>query len=106
MKGLLLVGIMAFGLSGAAHAQDADIAAGKTYAEEICSTCHAVEPGEEQSPVADAPAFQTVADTSGMTAMALSVWLQSSHPTMPNIVLKQDDARNVIAYIESLKTKQ
>ena len=41
----------------------------------------------------------------GMTEMALSVWLQSSHPTMPNIVLSQDEIRNVVAYIRSLKGK-
>ena len=39
-----------------------------------------------------------------MTATALSVWLQSSHPTMPNFILNNDDTRNIIAYILSLKT--
>ncbi len=53
----------------------------------------------------EAPPFQEVADTPGMTELALSVWLQSSHPTMPNIVLEQDDLRNVVAYIRSLKGK-
>jgi hypothetical protein len=28
-----------------------------------------------------------------MTALALSVWLQSSYPTMPNIILTQDEIR-------------
>jgi hypothetical protein len=40
-----------------------------------------------------------------MTDLALSVWLQTSHPTMPNIILEQDDMRNVIAYIRSLQSK-
>ena len=57
------------------------------------------------SPLPEAPTFQSVADTPGMTEMALTVWLQSSHPTMPNIVLKQDDLRNVVAYIRSLEKK-
>jgi len=35
----------------------------------------------------------------------LSVWLQTSHPTMPNIILEQDDMRNVIAYIRSPQGK-
>ena len=48
--------------------------------------------------------FQTVADTPGMTELALSVFLQSSHPTMPNIVREQDDLRNVVAHIRSLKS--
>ena len=47
---------------------------------------------------------KSVANTPGMTELALTVWLQSSHPTMPNIVLKQDDLRNVVAYIRSLET--
>jgi hypothetical protein len=41
-----------------------------------------------------------------MTELALTVWLQSYHPTMPNIVLKQDDLRNVVAYIRSLERKE
>jgi mono/diheme cytochrome c family protein len=105
MKALILAGIVTFGLSGGAVAQEADVAAGKAYAEEVCATCHAVEQGEEESPLYQAPTFQSVADTPGMTEMALSVWLQSSHPTMPNIVLSQDEIRNVVAYIRSLKSK-
>jgi mono/diheme cytochrome c family protein len=105
MKALILAGIVTFGLSGGAVAQEADVAAGKAYAEQVCATCHAVEQGEEESPLYQAPTFQSVADTPGMTEMALSVWLQSSHPTMPNIVLSQDEIRNVVAYIRSLKSK-
>ena len=60
---------------------------------------------ENMSPLAEAPTFQSVADTPGMTEMALTVWLQSSHPTMPNIILKPDDLRNVVAYIRSLAKK-
>jgi mono/diheme cytochrome c family protein len=86
----------------AAHAQDADIEAGAAYAQEVCAACHAVLPNEELSPLPQAPTFQSVADTPGMTDLALTVWLQSSHPTMPNIILKQDDLRNVVAYIRSL----
>ena len=57
------------------------------------------------SPLPEAPTFQSVANTPGMTELALTVWLQSSHPTMPNIILKQDDLRNVVAYIRSLESK-
>ena len=106
MKGLMVLAIaMLLGLSGATTAQDADVAAGEAYASAICAECHAILPGEEMSPLLEAPSFQSVADTPGMTELALSVWLQSSHPTMPNIVLEQDDMRNVITYIRSLKGK-
>jgi len=89
----------------AAKAQEADVAAGAAYAEKICATCHAVLANEQVSPLPQAPTFQSVADTPGMTELALTVWLQSSHPTMPNIILKPDDMRNVVAYIRSLKSK-
>jgi hypothetical protein len=41
-----------------------------------------------------------------MTEMALSVWLQSSHPTMPNIILNPDEMRNVVGYIRSLDRRE
>lgn len=103
MKALMLAGIVTFGLSGAGEAQEADVAAGKAYAEEICAACHAVQAGDLESPLFEAPPFPEVADTPGMTELALSVWLQSSHPTMPNFVLAPDDMRNVVAYIRSLE---
>jgi len=104
MKPIMAVAAAALLLSAhAATAQDADIAAGAAYAEQVCAACHAVLPGEEFSPLPQAPTFQSVADTPGMTELALTVWLQSSHPTMPNIVLEQDDLRNVVAYIRSLE---
>jgi mono/diheme cytochrome c family protein len=104
MKTIMAVATAALLVSAqAATAQDADIAAGAAYAEQVCADCHAVLPGEELSPLPQAPTFQSVADTPGMTELALTVWLQSSHPTLPNIVLEQDDLRNVVAYIRSLE---
>jgi len=106
MKALIgLATAVTLGAASAAWAQEADIEAGKVYATKICAACHEILPGEVDSPLFEAPSFQEVADTPGMTELALSVWLQTSHPTMPNIVLEQDDMRNVIAYIRSLKGK-
>jgi mono/diheme cytochrome c family protein len=105
MKGVtLLAAAMLLALGSEALAQDADIEAGAAYAGEVCAACHAVLANEQISPLPQAPTFQSVADTPGMTELALSVWLQSSHPTMPNIILKQDDLRNVVAYIRSLES--
>ncbi len=84
-------------------AQEAgDPQAGAAYAEQYCAKCHAIA-DEGASPEHTAPRFKDVANTSGMTATALRVWLQSSHPTMPNIILEQNDLSNVVAYILSLK---
>ncbi len=100
---LALAAAVLLALSSEAGAQDADIEAGAAYAKQICAACHAVLPNEQISPLPQAPTFQSIADTPGMTELALTVWLQSSHPTMPNIMLEPDDMRNVIAYIRSLE---
>lgn len=78
---------------------------GRTFAVEVCSGCHAVLPEHPVSPVAEAPRFEDVANTSGMTAIALTAWFQTSHPTMPNIALSDEEMRNVIQYILSLKSE-
>jgi len=99
-------------LAPAASAQVVgDPQAGQGIAMEICSTCHAVRPGEGIDPSPDplpfdeleALPFEDIANTPGVTATVLFVWLTSSHPTMPNIVLEDEDLRNVVAYILSLK---
>ena len=77
-------------------------AAGAAYAKQYCANCHAIA-DEDASPEHTAPRFKDVANTSGMTATALTVWLQTSHPTMPNIILEPNDMSNVVAYILSLK---
>jgi mono/diheme cytochrome c family protein len=78
-------------------------ARGQRVAETICSECHAVQKGATRSANANAPTFQTLAKTPGMTAMAFRVWLRSSHKEMPNIMLKNEEVDDVIAYVQSLK---
>ena len=40
-----------------------------------------------------------------MTATALRVFLTSSHPKMPNLILKPGQTADVIAYILSLRDR-
>ncbi len=80
-----------------------DAKLGVTYAQANCAGCHAILYGETESPNPDAPAFKAVADTPGITRTALSVFLQSPHPTMPNLIVPAQDADHLIAYILSLK---
>ncbi len=93
--------VMVLAASAAFSASEGDAKAGLAYAEHYCSTCHGI--AGEASPLAEAPPFHEVAQQKGMTATALQVWLETSHPTMPNIVVPPEDMRNVIAYILSLK---
>ena len=91
-------------LSAAAWAQElGSPARGERVAETICAECHAIQKGATRSANANAPAFQTLAKTPGMTAMAFRVWLRSSHKEMPNIILKNEEVDDVIAYVQTLK---
>lgn len=101
----LLSALVSFSwLSHTAAAEDVgDAKAGEAFARKVCAECHATGANEEASPNPDAPPFASVAATPGMNGRALAVWLQSSHPTMPNIILELKDRDDVIAYITSLK---
>jgi hypothetical protein len=47
--------------------------------------------------------FETIAKTPGMTAIALTAALRTPHRTMPNVIVADDDLRNVVAYVLSLQ---
>jgi hypothetical protein len=55
------------------------------------------------SPNKDAPSFFAIANTPGMTEMALGVFLFTPHRQMPNLIIPPSDARDLITYIVSLK---
>jgi mono/diheme cytochrome c family protein len=99
---LLSIAMFTAGTAGAAAAEDVgDPQAGFEYAREVCSGCHAIS--AETSKLPQATRFREVADRPGMTGTALRVWIETYHPTMPNIVVDKEDMLNVIAYILSLK---
>ena len=76
---------------------------GLALAQRLCSQCHAVRKEQAQSPNDNAPRFQVIASVPGMTSIALSAALNTSHRTMPNIMLQADEQADVIAYILTLK---
>jgi cytochrome c len=100
----LIIATTILAVAGGARAQQTGNAEkGLALARDACSECHAVVKTESRSPNANAPTFEAIANTPGMTSMALSAALQTSHRTMPNVVLKGDDMANAIAYILCLK---
>jgi cytochrome c2 len=91
-----------------ANAQDfsRDSEAGRVYARELCSPCHAVTAEQAaQRTIAIAPDFQTIANTPGMTAAALRAFLQMPHPKMPNLILSPEQSADVIAFLLSLRER-
>ncbi len=90
--------------AGPVVAQSAgDAKRGLAYAEKTCAECHAVLSSQMTSPRPGLATFKTIANTPGMTATAILVWLQTPHPTMPNLMIATSDRDDVIAYIISLK---
>jgi mono/diheme cytochrome c family protein len=79
-----------------------DVANGRAVAIQECGECHAVLPNAT-SPNANAPSFVRVANTPGMTSIALNAFFQTAHRTMPQISLPAAETRDLIAYILSLK---
>lgn len=103
----LAAGLALCAVSATASAEDpGDAGRGHAYAVKACAECHGIENDEAGSPNFAAPTFETIANTQGMSARALAVWLQTSHPTMPDLIIPVDDMHDVIAYILTLKDKE
>jgi mono/diheme cytochrome c family protein len=88
---LLLLAI----LSSALGQQLGDPTAGERLAAANCANCHGAH--------AAAPAFAAIAAMSSTTQTSLGVFLQTSHGSMPNLILSAVDRNNLIAYILSLR---
>lgn len=80
-----------------------DRAQGRDLARQVCAECHAVGASPSVSPNPNAPPFELIANLPGMTSIALTAALRTSHREMPNVILKPDELSNIIAYILSLK---
>lgn len=91
-------------LAAPAFAQEApgDVASGRRIAEAWCAACHKIDSEDARVPT-EAPSFVDVANLSSTTALALNVFLRSSHANMPNFQLTRQESDDVIAYILSLK---
>lgn len=84
-------------------AQVGSVEEGHKFAREICSECHLLgeEPGLSIN--ANAPTFEDIANTPGMTETALRTSLQTWHKNMPNLIIRDEEADSLVAYVLSLK---
>jgi len=99
--------VLAGALNAVAWAADAqDVEAGRDIAREVCRPCHVVTT-DQLAPrkFIIGPDFKDVANTSGTTATSLRVFLTTSHPKMPNLILTPQQSADVIAYILSLRDR-
>jgi mono/diheme cytochrome c family protein len=90
-------------MAGVAPAPAADFDNGLRLAQGVCADCHSVRAHEPRSPDPQAPTFQALASTPGMTSTALTVALTTAHAGMPMLRLTADERADLIAYILSLR---
>lgn len=101
---ILLASVLAVCLACPAGAQNpGEVTRGRAFAEKVCSSCHAVGPGQTFSPQPGLASFKIIANTPGMTGTALAVWLKTPHKTMPNFILEPQEIADVISYIVTLR---
>jgi len=89
-----------------------DATSGRKIVNSQCSSCHRVLPmlfpdRGETSPIDKdgPPSLQSVADMTSTTALSLKVFFRSNHKNMPNLILSDAQADDIIAYILSLKKR-
>jgi mono/diheme cytochrome c family protein len=78
---------------------------GMELAISMCAECHAVGEDTKDTPEPNAPSFRAVAAMPSTTRMAISAWFRSPHPSMPSLIIEDENANDLIAYILSLKGK-
>lgn len=107
MKPLVLSGLLV-GLAwvaGSAEAQQlGDPERGLIAAQRLCAECHGVAPSATSSPMTSAPTFERIAQIRGMTTMALSAWIHSSHKKMPLVKVDSTTIADIGAYLSALKS--
>jgi cytochrome c len=86
------------------EATPAEFAAGRTFAEEQCGTCHSVS-GQTQSSVRNAPPFSQLGRNYAISSLAeaLAEGMITGHDSMPEWELEPGEIRGLLAYIQSVQ---
>ena len=101
LKSLPLLMLLTLACPMMASAQDADPTLGRRIVQTECTRCHAIEPGASSNDPG-APNFTALARMPSVTDLSLRVFLQSSHRSMPNLVLSEPETTSIIAYLRGL----
>jgi cytochrome c len=98
VPGLICLPLLLLITNNASSQEKGDPAAGRRLVETECSACHGAS-----EPAIRAPSFAAIAAMPSTTALSIGVFLRTSHPTMPNVMLGPGDVDDVIAYVLSLR---
>jgi mono/diheme cytochrome c family protein len=83
-----------------------DPIAGGKLARQVCATCHIVSEDQLVDPDVGAPTFFEVIADPSVSELSLRAFLQTSHPTMPNLILTPEETDDIISYLLRLRRVQ
>ncbi len=91
-------------VSPAAQAEDRGPARGLAFAQAHCASCHAVA-RLKISPHPEAPTFEEVVNTPGLSSETLNSWLRNSHnfPEIMGFEIEPDQIDDLAAYMLTLR---
>ena len=95
---VVLVVVLALGMTATRQAGAADAGNGARLAQRWCASCHLVAPNQRE-PATEAPPFSDLAAHAGFDAGRLAFALLGPHPQMPDLMLSRDEAADLAAYI-------
>lgn len=78
---------------------------GSVLAQRLCSSCHLVDNRSDATANVGVPTLRAVANLPGQTATRIRNVLINPHPPMPDVRLSNPEIDRILAYIDSLRTK-
>ena len=100
--GLLIGAMWLAGGPAAAQGLPGDPAGGADHAREVSAESH-LESEDQMIDPGVGPSLLEVAEHPATTEMSLRAFLQTPHPTMPNLILSPEETDDIIAYLLALK---
>jgi mono/diheme cytochrome c family protein len=108
-----LVGAFALSVHAEEPSASDGISAGRALSLKVCAACHVVSSDQEMAPFLrpPAPTFRSIANRPGMTTESVRHSLTEAHRgpgepgRMPNLSLTEDQARQVAAFLMSLRDR-
>jgi mono/diheme cytochrome c family protein len=76
---------------------------GEALALEICSDCHVVSDRQVRVETVSLPSFRAVVNYPEYTEIWFRTFMRTTHPTMPNFILTDQQLDDLTAYNNALK---
>jgi mono/diheme cytochrome c family protein len=104
---LLMAGMLVMAVPGAGALAATDGPGSPRYgrgiAVDLCGDCHIVSPDQSPDGMRLGPDLMQRVGAPEITELALRSYLRTTHPVMPNIMLTQEQADDIIAYLMTFK---